>query len=466
MFALDRRVATALLVAGALFMEILDATIITTALPIIAADFAVPAAHLSVGVSSYLVAVTIFIPISGYVADRFGTRRIFMLAICLFVFASVLCAISYDVLTFTASRVLQGIGGALMVPVGRLVVLRDLPKERLVNAIAIITWPALGAPLLGPVIGGWIATHWGWPWIFLMNVPLGVVALIASAILLENDKGRPARFDWPGFLLCGTGFGMLMAGLEMLSSLHGSWVLPVALIFAGLTCLASAVIYLLKAPYPLLTFSALNSRTFRLSIVGGSVVRIALSSTPFLIPLMLQLGFGYSAVEAGGLLLWLFAGNIAIKPATTWLINRFGFKRLLIVNGVAIAAGFFWLGQLDAASPYWFIAVVLFITGINRSVHLTVLNTINFADIPNQQMRDANTLSAVLMQMNRGLGITAGALSLALASFLLGGSNAEPVPAHFQLAMNFMGVVALLSIIDSLTLPRDAGQALLKKQRA
>lgn len=466
MFTFDRRVATALLVAGALFMEILDATVITTALPIIAADFNVPAAHLSVGVSSYLVAVTIFIPISGYVADRFGARRIFMLAISLFVIASVLCAFSYDVLTFTTSRVLQGIGGALMVPVGRLVVLRDLPKERLVNAIAIITWPALGAPLLGPVIGGWIATHWGWPWIFLMNVPLGIIALIASALLLENYKGEATRFDWPGFVLCGTGFGVLMAGLEMLSSLEGNWGLPVALIISGVALLAVAVLYLLKAPSPLLTFSAMYSRTFRLTIIGGSVVRIALSSTPFLIPLMLQLGFGYSAVEAGALLLWLFAGNLAIKPATTWLMNTFGFKRLLVANGVAIAAGFFWLGQLDSTTPYWFLAVVLFICGINRSIHLTVLNTINFADIPNHQMRDANTLSAVLMQMNRGLGITAGALSLALASFLLGGSNSEPVAAHFLLAMDFMGVLALLSIIDSLTLPRNAGQTILKKRSA
>ncbi|MCU7555470.1 MFS transporter [Alteromonas sp. ASW11-19] len=462
MFSLDRRTAVALLVAGALFIEILDATIITTALPIIARDFGVPAAHLSVGVSSYLVAVTIFIPISGYMADRFGARHIFIAALCTFMLASVLCALAENVYSFTAARLLQGIGGAMMVPVGRLVVLRDVPKERLVKAVAILTWPALGAPLLGPVLGGWIATHWGWPWIFLINLPLGLIALTGALLLLKNYRVDTGPFDWRGFLLCGAGFGTLMAGLELLSSMNASRIAPWLLVATGILLLVLAVKYLLGAPAPLLTFRAMQKKTFRVTVLGGSVIRIAMSSTPFLIPLMLQLGLGYTAVEAGTMLLWLFAGNLAIKPATTRIMNLFGFKRILIVNAVAIAAGFMALGLVTAATPTWLLGLILFISGMNRSVHLTVLNTLNFADIPHTQMRDANTLSAVLMQMNRGLGITVGALALALASYLAGGSNAQPDLMHFHLAMLFMGGLALVSIIDSLRLAPNAGNAVLK----
>jgi Arabinose efflux permease len=195
---LSKEAATALLVAGALFMEILDATVITTALPVIAADFGIPAAHLSIGVSAYLVAVTLFIPLSGYVADRFGARTIFIAAIGVFTLASVLCGLSTTLVEFTLSRILQGIGGAMMVPVGRLVVLRDLPKEKLVKTVAIITWPALSAPLLGPVLGGYIATHFSWQWIFYMNIPLGLIAIIASAYLLQNTKGRSRHFRCKG----------------------------------------------------------------------------------------------------------------------------------------------------------------------------------------------------------------------------------------------------------------------------
>lgn len=195
----NKEVATALLVAGALFMEILDATVITTALPVIAADFGIAAAHLSIGVSAYLVAVTLFIPLSGYVADRFGARTIFVAAIALFTIASVLCGLSTNLVEFTLARVLQGIGGAMMVPVGRLVVFRDLPKEQLVKTVAIITWPALSAPILGPVIGGYIATHFSWQWIFYMNVPLGMLAIVATLYLLKNTKGEVGRFNLKGF---------------------------------------------------------------------------------------------------------------------------------------------------------------------------------------------------------------------------------------------------------------------------
>ena len=270
-------------------MEILDATVITTALPVIAADFGIPAAHLSIGVSAYLVAVTLFIPLSGYVADRFGARTIFVAAIAIFTIASVLCGLSTNLVEFTLARVLQGIGGAMMVPVGRLVVFRDLPKEQLVKTVAIITWPALSAPILGPVIGGYIATHFSWQWIFYMNVPLGMLAIVATLYLLKNTKGEVGRFDLKGFLLTGLGFALFMAGIEYLASNADKLLHAVSIIFTGLLLMILAIRHVKRAAFPLFSFDAMQYRTFRLSVYGGSVVRIALGSAPFLVPLMLQL---------------------------------------------------------------------------------------------------------------------------------------------------------------------------------
>ncbi|QJR82735.1 MFS transporter [Alteromonas pelagimontana] len=446
-------------------MEILDATIITTALPAIAKDFNVAAAHLSVGVSAYLVAVTLFIPISGWAADRYGARRIFSLAIIIFILSSILCASSTSLPQFTAARVLQGIGGAMMVPVGRLVVIRHLPKDKLVKAMAILTWPALGAPLIGPVLGGWIAENWSWPWIFLINVPLGLIALVFTRLLLTSEKGEPQKFDIKGFLLSGFGFGLFMTGLEIFSSRPENLTLPIVFTLLGLLFLIITVRHIQTAENPLFSLNALKIRTFRFTIFGGSVIRVALSSAPFLIPLMLQLGLGYSAVEAGTLLLWLFGGNLIVKPATTWLMNQFGFKHILIVNGALIAAGFAALALCSTTTPAWALATILFISGMNRSMHLTVLNTISFADIPQAQMRDANTFGAVVMQMTRGLGITVGALALAFGTWLLNGNTANPSVAEFQVTMWVMAFIALLSIIDSVSLPADAGETVLKKRR-
>ena len=447
-------------------MEILDATVITTALPVIAHDFGIPATHLSVGVSAYLVAVTFFIPLSGYVADKFGARNVFMAAIIIFVVASILCGTSTNLISFTLARVLQGIGGALMVPVGRLVVLRDLPKERLVKTVAIITWPALSAPILGPVLGGWIATHLSWQWIFFMNVPLGIVALIASLYLLENFTTNVGRFDITGFLLTGVGFATFMGGIELIASQTGTVAVRAALTLFGIGLLIGAIYHFRRAQNPLLSFDAMAYRTFRLSMYGGSLTRIALGSAPFLVPLMLQLGMGYSPVEAGTLLLWLFVGNMAIKPATTWIMNTFGFKPVLIVNGIMISMGFVALALITSHSSSFTIAVILFISGVNRSMHLTLLNTIAFADVPKDKMRDANTLSAILMQMNRGMGITISALMLAFAGLLVGNSAAEPSLINFKIAMAMMAIVALLSITDSIMLSKNDGDSVLKKKRS
>ncbi|MCH1923589.1 MFS transporter [Shewanella sp. C31] len=462
MITIDRRTSVALLVAGAMFMQILDATVITTALPAIAADFGTAPAHLSLGVSAYLIAMTVFIPLSGWATERFGAHHIFSGSIVIFALASVLCALCQDLTQFTLARILQGMGGAMMVPVGRLVVLRDTPKSEMVRAIAILTWPALVAPLIGPVLGGWIASHWSWHWIFLLNVPLSALALLAAWRLIPATPRSVQGFDIKGFVLSGLGFGCTMTGIEFSSRDDIALSLALAILATGLLLLAFTVKHLRHAPQPLFNLAPIAVRTFRVSIVGGSLFRIAISSVPFLLPLMFQVGFGFSAVTSGALLLWLFAGNLAMKPATTAIMNRFGFKKVLVVNGLMVVIGFAAMAFISADTPKWLIATLLFVSGMNRSMHFTAMNTIGFADIPTKQMTDANTLQAVIMQMNLGAGIAIGALSLAIASLINGGSSATASAADFALSMWFIAGIALLAIFDCARLPANAGASVLK----
>lgn len=444
-------------------MEVLDSTVIATALPAIAADFNTAPAHLSQGVSAYLVALTVFIPISGWAADRFGPRRIFAFALLLFTLASLLCAGSSNLTEFTLARVLQGIGGAMMVPVGRLVVLRDIPKQEMVRAIAILTWPALTAPLLGPLLGGWIATHWGWQWIFLLNIPLGLAAFVAALWLIPAIKPEPSRFDVKGFLLTGAGFGLFMVGIEMLSHEGAALLHALAVIALGMALLTAAVAYLRRAPNPLFNLAPIAIRTFRISVLGGSLFRIAISTAPFLLPLMFQLGFGLSAVQAGALLLWLFAGNLSMKLVTTWVMNRFGFKRVLIGNGLMVSAGFAAMALLTPNTPTWAIIAVLFVSGMNRSMQFTALNSLSFADVPSSQMRDANTLQTIFLRMNMGIGIAVGALALTVAAWVNGGSSAVATPQDFSLAMWFICGLSLLALLDCIGLPGNAGASVLQR---
>ncbi len=457
----DRRTATALLVAAAFFMENLDATVIATSLPAMARDFGTAPAHLSAGVSAYLVALTVFIPVSGWAADRFGARRVFAAAIAVFTSASLLCALSPSLAMFTAARVLQGIGGAMMVPIGRLVVLRDTPKDALVRTIAILTWPALVAPILGPPLGGWISTHWSWHWIFLPNLPLGTAAFVAALWLIRDGEHRTDGFDLPGFVLSGLGFALFMGGIELASRADLPAWAGVTALLAGLGLLGLSARHLRHTENPLFGLAPLGIATFRVTAVGGSLFRTAIGTAPFLLPLMFQLGFGWSAVRAGSLLLWLFAGNLAMKPATTWAMQRFGFRRVLVGNGLMVAAGFAACALLQADTPMPAMAALLFVCGMNRSMQFTALNTVGFADVPAAQMRDATTLFSVLQQMNAGMGIAIGALALSLACLLRGGDAAHAATADFHLAFWLIAGLALLAVIDSARLPRDAGRHLL-----
>src|ERR1700760_694880 len=331
-------VIIALIVASAYFMENLDATVIATALPHMAATFGVTSVSLSIGMTAYLLALAVFIPISGWVADRFGQRSVFGGAIIVFTGASILCGMSNGLVEFTISRILQGIGGAMMVPVGRLAVLRSTEKRHLMRSIAYITWPGLAAPVLGPALGGFISTYFNWRWIFLLNVPIGLLGLVLTALFIPNYRESTRRpFDVPGFVLSGIALTCLMYGMVLIGQLHGDWRITAGALICGLAAAVLAIRHFGRAEHPLIDLSPWRIPTFRVTLDGGSLYVVSVSVSPFLLPLLFQLGFGLNAFAAGLLVLAYAAGNLGMKTLTTPILKRFGFRKVMIVNGVLTA---------------------------------------------------------------------------------------------------------------------------------
>ena len=452
--------AVTLLVAGVFFMEMLDGTVIATALPRMGRTFGVSAVELNIGVTSYLLALAVFIPISGWIAQRFGARGVFASAITLFTAASLLCGLSGGLWSFTAARVLQGIGGAAMVPVGRLIVLRMTDKRHLVKAIGTIVWPGLIAPVLGPPLGGFLVVHLSWPWIFYVNVPLGIAAVALALTLVPGDPPIAARrpLDVIGFLLSGGALGLLVYGFDAFGNGHQSVSAALATMGAGLALGVAGVRHLRRHPTPLLDLSPLAIPTFAVVVWGGSLLRIALGALPFLLPLLFQLAFGLDPLTSGLLVLFVFAGNLGMKIFTTRILRRFGFRSVMIGNGVLAALAIGVCGFLTPATPYWLIALILFLGGAFRSMQFTTLSTIQFADIPAERMGDANTLSSMLQQLMLGLGVTAGAALLNASAWAHGRSAGAPALADFHVAFFAVGFIALLGLIDSLRLDRAAGR--------
>lgn len=455
----------ALVVAVTFFMENLDATVIATALPKMAAGFAVTAVDMNVGISAYLIAVAIFIPLSSWVADRYGARRVFASAIVIFTLASLLCGLSRSLEMFVFARMLQGVGGALMVPVGRLAVLRNTDKKDLVKMIAVITWPGLVAPILGPLVGGLIVTHASWPWIFYINLPLGVVALCAALWLVPAGRESNVRkFDGKGFVLLASACALILGGLEWVGGQQSSALLMGAgLVALGVIISGLAVRHCRNRPDALLPLGTLALDTFRASIVGGSLFRLAISALPFLLPLLFQVGFGLSPVDAGALVLAVFAGNLAMKPFTTAIMQRYGFRNVLLVNGIIGVLSIAGCAAFSAQTPFWLIAVVLFAGGLSRSMQFTCYNSIGFADVPKAQMSEASALFSMFFQLAMGIGVTLAALLLRL-SMAMQGHEAHAQTADFRVAFLGVALLGLLALIDVSRLPKDAGESVLTRR--
>jgi EmrB/QacA subfamily drug resistance transporter len=450
--------AVALLVAGALFMENLDGTVIITALPQMARSFHVQALDLNIGVSAYLLTLAALIPASGWMADRYGLRTVFAGAIVVFTAASMLCGLCQTLTSFTLARILQGAGGAMMVPVGRLAVLRTTEKHELINAIATITWPGLAAPLLGPPLGGFIATYASWHWIFFLNVPLGLAALVVALRLMPRGK-EPARpFDGIGFVLTGAACFALVYGLELVSRGQASRGTVAVALLGTAAIWGAAWIHARGEAHPLLDLRAMAIRSYAVTIRGGAFYRMAIAAIPFLLPLLFQIGFGLNGFIAGALVLAVFAGNLVMKPMTTPILRRFSFRATLLVNGGLNAGIIFACALLTPDTPVPVIVALLFASGMTRSMQFTALNTLAFADVPEGWMSGANTVFNMVQQLFMAMGIALGAMALRIAGLL--GPAAAPgvIPlGHFRTAFIIIGAISLLGTLDVLGLDPAAG---------
>lgn len=450
-----------LLVAATAFMEILDGTILANAAPAIARTFGVPSGDLSLPITAYLITLAVLIPVSGWLCDRWGTRTVFVSAIAVFTVASAACAASTSLSELAALRVVQGAGAAMMVPVGRLVVLRGTARSEIVRAVAFVTWPALVAPVVAPLAGGWIVSVASWRWIFLVNVPLGLLAMIAAVRLVPQLR-EPAvgRLDWTGFVLCTVCSSAVVVAAEALGRTHvNPWVVLAAVTFA-VAAGVGAVRHLLRAATPLLDLRLLRIRTFRVAAAGGSLLRMTINAVPFLLPLFFQDGLRWTPVRAGSLVLWLFVGNLAIKPTTTWQLRRFGFRRVLVGSCLCLAATMVVISLLGDGTPLAAFAAVLIVSGAARSVGLTALNTVTFADVEQQQMTPANTLSATVNQLAFGMGVALGALALRVGVLTGSSLHAGATPA-FRVAFVVLALLTVAAAGDAIRLDRRAGQALL-----
>ena len=453
-----------LIVACALFIENMDSTVISTSLPAIARDLGTDPIALKLALTTYLLSLAVFIPVSGWVADRFGARPTFITAIAVFLLGSVACAASGSLGALVAARFLQGIGGAMMVPVGRLVLLRTVPKHELVKALSWLTIPALVGPVVGPPLGGFITTYYDWRWIFLINLPMGAVG-IALAKRYIPDLGEEAPpLDWRGFLLAGLGLSAAMFGFSTL----GRHLVPVWLALAGLIggslALWGYVVHARRHPAPLLDLRLFRLATYRAGIVGGSLFRIGIGSTPFLLPLMLQLGFGLSPVRSGMLTFVSAVGAMFMKTFAATVLKRFGFRRVLVANALLASALLASFGLFRPQTPHVFLIATLLVSGCFRSLQFTSLNAISYAEVDSPRMGQASSLAGMMQQLSLSLGI-------AIGGYLLQGIGLlQQRPAtdvhNFYIAFVVVGLISASSAWAMAKLPRDAGAEMAGRARA
>lgn len=447
-------VGLALLVAGTLFMEILDGTIVGTAAPAIARSLGVESGQIGVCVTAYLATVAVLIPLSSWLADRLGARRTYLTAIMVFTAGSVLCAVSTDLSTLVAARVLQGAGGALMVPVGRLVVLRSVERREVIRAVAWLTWPALVAPVVAPAAGGLLTQYASWHWVFLVNLPLGLVALVAAWRLMPLGRGeRPPPLDLLGFAGC----ALTLGGVVWIGSLLGDpssrWRDVAVLVVAVLAVGSSTVAHLRRASTPLLALSLFRLGTFRAAHTGGSLFRAGVNGVPFLLSLLLQDGFGWTPARAGLVVLFVFVGNLAIKPLTTPMMRRLGFRTTLVVAGVGASGTIAACGLLTASTPLVVTASLVMATGVFRSIGLGAYNTLAFAGV-GSAMAAANTLATTVQQLAQGLGVAAAVVAVRFSGVFATGS------ASYRWAFPLLAGLLVPALAQALALPATVGSDL------
>jgi len=439
-------------------MEQMDSTVIATSLPAIAADIGAEPTSLKLALTSYFVALAIFIPLSGWVADRFGAKNVFRVAIIIFVIGSICCAFSNSLLTFVGARFLQGIGGSMMVPIARLVLVRSTPRNELVAATAWLTIPGLIGPVTGPPVGGFFTTYLSWHWIFWINVPIGILGVILVSKFLKDDTGRHERpIDFPGFVLSAIAFAGIIFGFSVIS-------LPAIPLVAGWISVAvgvtAGVFYLLHArrtEFPILDPKMFQLPIFRATMVGAFFTRIGIGAFPFLMPLMLQLSFGLTPLESGLTTFVVAIGAITSKFVAERVFAALGFPRTLRVAGALACVLLGLNGFFTADSPHWLMLAALFVGGLCRSFFFTGVNALFVADVDEKHSSQATTINAVMQQLSIATGVAVAGAVLEIASNTHGG---DLTLGDFQIAWFVVAALGLVGIIPFLRLPADAGSDL------
>jgi EmrB/QacA subfamily drug resistance transporter len=452
-----------LIVACALFMENVDATVLVTALPSLARDLGEDPITLKLAVTSYVVGLGVFIPICGWVADRFGPRTVFRAAIGVFVVGSLLCAASDSLFTFVLARFVQGIGGAMMVPVGRIIIFRSVARADFVRAVNYLTVPALLGPVVGPLLGGFITTYLHWRLMFFINVPIGLLGIYLTNRYIDDVRDtEPGQLDWIGFVLSAGGASLFMLGMSLVGSDVVSDRATAVMCVAGVVLSVLYVLYARRVENPLLDLRFLRIPTFHTSVLGGSLFRIGLGAVPFLLPLALQEGLGMTPFEAGMITCASAFGALFMKMLAQPTLRRFGFRPVLMVNaalaGIALAVyGVFHPGMSRAV-----IWVIVLFGGIFPSLQFTSLNALAYADIDSGDVGKATSVASVIQQMSLGLGVTIAGIVLQVSHYAQG--HTEIVWTDFWPAFLVLGLFSAASIPVTARMPKGAGGELTRSR--
>ena len=454
-----------LIVATALFMENMDSTVIATSLPAIAADIGTSPLTLKLAITSYLLSLAVFIPASGWTADRFGARMVFALAVGVFMVGSIGCALSTSVVHFVIARIVQGMGGAMMTPVGRLVLLRSIDKSALVNAMTWVTVPALIGPVVGPPLGGFITTYFSWHWIFLINIPIGLVGIVMAMKYIDPIKSvDPERFDLYGLMLAGVGlagiaFGLSVAGLNLLP-----WSVVASLVGVGSISMTLYVLHARKTGSPVLDFSLLRQSTMRAAIIGGFLFRLGIGALPFLLPLLMQVGFGLSPFQSGLVTFASAVGAMGMKTLASRIIRAFGFRNMMTVNAIISAIFLGACALFTVTTPLTLIFIILVVGGFFRSLEFTAINTVAYAEIEPAQMSRATTLVSVNQQLAVSAGVAVGAFSVETTLWLR--HQPELSAAVFAPAFLVVALISATSCWFFWQMPDDAGHEISGRRKA
>ncbi|MDQ8038599.1 MAG: multidrug transporter subunit MdtD [Pedobacter sp.] len=442
------------IVAIGFFMQALDMTILNTALPSMAVSLGESPLRMQSLIVSYALTVALLIPASGWLADRFGTRNVFFSAVVLFSLGSLLCALSTSVHMLIAARIVQGLGGALLLPVGRLAILRTVPREQLLQVLSFVVIPGLVGPLLGPTLGGWLVEVASWHWVFLINIPVGIVGCIATWRYMPNLRSDAGKFDLHGFVLFGAAMVLVSLALQGLGEKSISLAAALFLLVAGLAFFAAYWLHAVRTPRPLFSLALFRIHSFSVGILGNLFARLGSGGIPYLSPLFLQLALGFSPLHAGMLMIPTALGAMTSKTFVNRLVEKFGYQRVLVVNTLLVGAMIASYAIITPAMPVWGLCLQFFAFGIVNSIQFAAMNTVTLKDLDDETASSGNSLLSVMMQLSMSLGVAMAAALL--AAFTDGKLQRETVVGAFHATYISIGLIGMLAASIFFQLDRNS----------